>query len=72
MRFSNSFIVLASIATAVQCVVVPASHVLHEKRDFPLNKWIKRDRVEANAILPIRIGLAQSNLEKGHDLLMGV
>lgn len=52
----------------------PASikHALHEKRQAPSSDWVKVARIESTAILPIRIGLTQSNLEKGHDFLMEV
>lgn len=46
---------------------------LHERRDeLATRKWVKQQRLGPWATLPMRIGLAQSNLEKGHDLLMDV
>lgn len=48
------------------------SHVLHEKRSQASSPWIKSARVHKDAILPIRIGLTQSNLENGYDHLMDV
>jgi hypothetical protein len=48
------------------------NHVLHEERQTPSSDWIKGVRIEGDAILPMRIGLTQSNLEKGHELLMEV
>ncbi len=50
---------------------VPRSHVLHE-RHLPhwSQRWTKRDKVDGSAMLPMRIGLKQSNLEAGHDRLM--
>lgn len=49
----------------------PATHALHE-RHAPHwgQKWTKRAKVPADAVLPIRIGLKQSNLDAGHDKLM--
>lgn len=50
---------------------IPGSHVQHEKRTVEQGRrWVKVKRAEAQATLPMRIGLKQSNLEKGHDLLM--
>ena len=46
-------------------------YVVHEKRDVS-SEWIKRGRVAPNAVLPVRIGLVQSNLDQGHDLLMDI
>ncbi|KAI0869261.1 subtilisin-like protein [Hypoxylon argillaceum] len=50
---------------------VPSTHALHE-RHAPHwgQKWSKRSKVAANSVLPMRIGLKQSNLEAGHHKLM--
>jgi len=37
-----------------------------------MQTWIKRERVAGDAILPIKIGLKQQNLDKGYDWLMDV
>ena len=51
-------------------VPTPAgSHVLHEKREVAPRQWQKRSRVEPSVLLPVRIGLTQSNLDKGASLL---
>ncbi|KAI0442323.1 subtilisin-like protein [Xylaria telfairii] len=50
---------------------IPSTHALHERHATHWgNKWTKRAKVPANAILPMRIGLKQSNLEAGHHKLM--
>lgn len=50
---------------------VPASHSLHERHMPQLaQRWSKRSKVSQTQILPMRIGLKQSNLEDGHDKLM--
>jgi tripeptidyl-peptidase I len=50
---------------------IPASHVLHERHATHWHEhWSKRSRVPADAVLPVRIGLAQSNRQAGHDRLM--
>lgn len=49
----------------------PTSNVvLHEKRSNPVQ--YKRERVQSDAILPIRIALSQSNLAYGYDYLLDV
>jgi tripeptidyl-peptidase I len=58
--------VLAAVANAAPAFV---KHVLHEERVSPLSDWVKGDRIEGSAILPVRIGLTQSNLDNGHDFL---
>lgn len=58
-------------ATAV-AVAVPASYAIHESRDVVPWRWIKRDRLRPDSILPVRIGLAQSNVDEAEDDLMAV
>lgn len=66
------FAVLGALAAEVAAVPFPASHVLHERRKYAPKAWVKRHRVDGSAALPVRIGMTQSNLDKGHDLLMEV
>ncbi|KAH7321462.1 putative protease S8 tripeptidyl peptidase I, partial [Rhexocercosporidium sp. MPI-PUGE-AT-0058] len=62
-----------SIAVTVECAAVPKSHVLHEKRDAASShQWVRREQIPASAILPMRVGLKQQNLENGHGYLMDV
>ena len=72
MRFS--LITLAG-ALATTAVALPASvsHVVHEKRSS-LSSWVARTDVKPNGSirLPVRIGLTQSNLHLGHDILMDI
>lgn len=46
------------------------SHVLHEKRDVPLPNI--KQRIDGDSIIPVRIGLRQSNLHTGYERLMEV
>lgn len=61
-------------AFTAQAAAAPFSskHVVHERQDYIPKAWIKRSRVDAAVELPVRIGMTQSNLAKGHDLLMEV
>jgi tripeptidyl-peptidase-1 len=63
-----SLLVASSIF--VGSIAAPASHVLHEKRgaEAPFS----RRRVDPDALIPIRVGLKQSNLESGYERLMEV
>lgn len=70
---------LALAATLTLCEASPAphssdrgTHVVHEKRSEASSPWVKGPKVDKDAILPIRIGLTQSNLENGYDHLMDV
>lgn len=47
-------------------------YTLHEKRSSLPRLWARGDRVNSDAIVPIRIGLTQSNLENGYAHLMEV
>ena len=61
---------LASTALFAAAICVPTGHVVHEKRSVSLTD--KRQRVDGDAIIPVRIGLRQSNLHTGYDRLMDV
>lgn len=50
---------------------IPETHVQHEKRTGAQERrWVKVERADPHAKLPVRIGLRQRNLQEGHDLLM--
>lgn len=68
------FQLFALVAIAASAAAAPTSspHVLHEKREVPPQNWVKRDLVGRNVKLPMRIGMTQSNLHIGEDLLMEV
>ena len=75
MRSIATAALLASLLASAAAAPNPSpeSHVLHEKRHgYDSSRWQKRDRVAADAVLPVRIGLKQRNLHKGYDLLMDV
>ena len=61
---------IASSALFAGALSIPTSHVLHEKRSVALPH--KRQRVESDAVVPVRIGLRQSNLDTGYERLMDV
>jgi len=75
MRVSSSAF-LATLLALAAAKPVPETHVLHEKRDvahrFTTSKWVKRDRLGQNAVLPVRVGLKQQNLNSGAEYLMDV
>jgi tripeptidyl-peptidase-1 len=60
---------------ATYAVAAPApSYVVHEKRSTQLDKWDRRSDIKLNrdAVIPMSLGLTQSNLENGYDFLMDV
>ena len=66
------FCVLSLLAFGALCAAVPVQpSILHEKRNVgPYSPWTKGARLEQEAILPMRVGLKQSNLEKAMEHLM--
>ena len=68
MLFSHSILTaaLAGVATAWP---FSASHSVHEKRSEPSSGWVKRDVLYRRAILPMKVGLAQSNLDRAWEWL---
>ena len=69
--FLSRFVVLAIVAFA-NGVPAGLKHAVHEKRDTPALDWVKSARIEADAVLPMRIGLTQTNLDRGYDHVMEV
>lgn len=52
---------------------IPESHVVHERHEPHWGRhWNKRDKVSSKTLLPMRIGLRQSDdiLRRGHERLM--
>ncbi|CCG82492.1 Protease S8 tripeptidyl peptidase I [Taphrina deformans PYCC 5710] len=70
MQFSiiSQFLALAALAAGA---TLPR-HVSHERRHAPLRNWQKTGPIDAKVKLPMRIGMSQSNLHKGDELLMSV
>lgn len=63
MHFTTALV--SALAASTAAMSMPSSHVVHEKRDQPLRRWEKRDQVDRGTILPVRIGLQQSNVDNG-------
>ena len=63
---------LLAFAAALDAVALPAHHEVHERRDTLSPRWTKLDRVESHKLLPMRIGLTQSNIDNGYEHLMNV
>lgn len=52
---------------------VDSKFIVHEKRDASDSEtWRRSTRVDSNAIVPLRIGLVQTNLEHGYDRLQTI
>ena len=68
MQFSQ-LLGLAALAISVNAVPNPVAYTLHEKRAGEPLQWAKSSKVDPDVMLPVRIGLTQSNLDKGPALL---
>jgi tripeptidyl-peptidase I len=71
IRPSNFFIFI-SVISAAFARVVPSTHSVHEKRDFLHPRWLQGTRLHSRAILPIRIGLTQQNLDNAEEQLLDI
>lgn len=49
-----------------------SSFVLHEKRTATPHYWTKRSRAHPSELLPVRIGLTQSNLHLAEQYMLDV
>lgn len=67
-----SIFLLGVLAAAAVAAPAPSNYVLHEQRAIFPASWSEGKRVHGKTSLPMRIGLAQSNLEWGRGLLMEV
>ena len=64
-----TLMLLGAVALTATAAPTHSSYVVHEKRQSePLN-WQKYSRVDPSVVLPVRIGLTQSNLDIGPSLL---
>ncbi|KAK5130674.1 hypothetical protein LTR08_001835 [Meristemomyces frigidus] len=59
----------ALAATTVASPISNVHHSVHEKREALPAGWAKRDVLDRRAILPMKVGLAQSNIDKGGEWL---
>ncbi|KAI0028799.1 subtilisin-like protein [Vararia minispora EC-137] len=70
MRSLIQVLVLCAIASAG--TFKRADHVLHERRAMQPVSWVRERRLEADKILPLRIGLKQQNMDRVEDMLLSV
>lgn len=64
---------LTALSLASLLLGAQGKHVLHEVRTTAIHKaWQRVSRVAPEAIVPVRIGLKQNNLELGGDRLMAI
>ena len=76
MRLSSltwaTLALVSSFAAAAPSITRRNNLVLHERRAQEPRDWVLTRRLEPGAVLPMRFGLAQSNLDKVEEMLMAV
>ncbi|KAK2039243.1 aorsin [Colletotrichum somersetense] len=74
MKLSAVTTLLAAFAAVAFANPVTRSHkpVVHEERHPARREWVKSHRLHAMARLPVRIGLAQSNLHRANEFMNDV
>ena len=70
--FAGWLAAIVAAASLIEARPLQSERVPHEKREISSRVWVKRDRVAPDALLPMKIGLKQQNLEKGYEYLMDV
>ena len=70
----SSFTIGGILLLATSSLANPVNtHVQHEKRSATSESpWERKSQVQADAIVPLRIGLTQTNLEKGYEHLLSI
>lgn len=71
MRFSLFLGLLATLAVAVDAKPLRRAtiHVVHEEKPVARRNWFKTSRLHRTAVIPVRIGLAQQNLDRAEDFI---
>ena len=65
--------IVGAFATGVAALPPSVNHVVLEKRRDPSSWAPKPDaKPDKGVMLPVKIGLRESNIDKGHQLLMNI
>jgi len=63
---------LGLLTLAIAAPTTSTRHVVHERRDKLPNNWKKSSPLQGDVVVPMRIALTQSNLDKAHEFLIDV
>jgi tripeptidyl-peptidase I len=66
------FPLLLALVNVVCVSVASAAHVIHERRSVIPQTWTLTRRAPSSQVIPLRIGLKQSNTDRLYDELMTV
>ena len=65
--FMSWVVVVCGLVGALTVSTLASPHIVHERRNlYTDHRWTKTTELNSGAILPIRIGLKQSNLVRRH------
>lgn len=68
-----SLFLLGGLVACASAAPTTPTYSMHEKRELGATHWVPRDiKLNKDAIIPMSIGLTQSNLDKGYEYLMDV
>ena len=62
-------LIIFSLWLGVAVLQISARHGLHERRTHLDESWVKRERIHPETLVPVRISLAQQNLDIGQDFI---
>lgn len=65
----KQFLAAGAFAAAALASPLSPTYVVHEKRSEHAAGWGRREALDRRALLPMRIGLAQRNLDRGYEWL---
>lgn len=66
-----SAILLALFPLSAFGIFTPPGHIVLEKRGTA-SSWIQTNRLDPRTVVPVRIGLTGSNLDREHEFLLDV
>lgn len=69
MHLSSIFLLGVAVCPVAFAIPTINRHVVHEERSIIPAGWEKQGRLPQHVVLPVRIGLTQSNLDKAYDVL---
>lgn len=61
-----------AFAAVLDATALPPHYEVHERRENVNTRWTRLRRIDSEMLLPMRIGLAQTDLEDGYGHLMKV
>jgi len=68
MRF-QLLVAISAAAVSASPTWTRGDHVVHERRSKLPSGWTKREAVKGDFVLPLRVGLRQSNLDRAEEFL---